>query len=238
MTWRNAEALLCLRAELDAAFPGRDRASDGGIGNVAHSTRTSDHNPWVVDANGIGVVRAFDFDAGPGLLPDEAHDTAGDVLCAAVVAAARARHPAMTYGSYIIYERTIYSYTYGFEARPYNGTNPHDSHVHVSVGRARAAYDSRAAWGVRAPVVLPVVDASNIYPGAPKHGHVVMVQQGLNRVMGAALTCDGLYGPNTTAVARGWQERLYGTGQGVDGDLGLDSLTKLGAACGLFRAVA
>lgn len=239
MSWRNAEALLTLRAEIDRAFPGRDRASDGGKGDAAHSTRTSDHNPWVIDASGIvGVVRAFDFDAGPGLHPDENNDVVGDTIVAAVVAAARRGHPAMTYGSYIIYEKTIYSYSYGFTARPYGGANPHESHVHVSVGRRRSAYDSTAPWGVNAPtaeVSLPVVSAARIYPGAV-NGSVALVQKALNKVMGSSLTTDGNYGPMTTSVAKAYQTRLYGSGTGVDGDLGLDSLTKLGSSSGLFRA--
>lgn len=243
MAWRNAEALLKLRAEFDAAFPNRDRASDGGRGDAAHSGRTSDHNPWVIDADGVGVVRAFDFDAGVGLYPSESEDVPGDTLFTAVLAAAKAKHPAMTSGSYIIYERGLYSHANGWEREPYRGVNPHESHVHVSVGRARAAYDSKASWGISGGnatgnlVSQPLVDASNIFPGA-NNAQVALVQRALNKVMGSSLTADGDYGANTTAVAKAYQTQLYGSGVGVDGDLGLESLTKLGTASGLFRAVA
>jgi hypothetical protein len=62
MAWRNCNAfLLALAAEVNACWPNRDKASDGTVGDAAHATRTSDHNPFIV-VDGIGVVRARDID--------------------------------------------------------------------------------------------------------------------------------------------------------------------------------
>lgn len=45
MPWYLAPSLAQLRAEVNARWPKRSKASDGTIGDRAHSARTSDHNP-------------------------------------------------------------------------------------------------------------------------------------------------------------------------------------------------
>src|SRR5678810_275459 len=125
MTWRMAKSLDVLLAQINALSPNRDKSSDGGIGNAEHASRTSDHNPWVMDGE-VGVVTARDF------TNDPAHGIVSEELAEALRAA---RDPRI---KYIISNRKIAaSYpTLGKEAwewRPYTGANPHNHHCHVSV---------------------------------------------------------------------------------------------------------
>lgn len=149
MTWRIAEAVLTLRAEVDRKFPDRERVSDGTIGNEAHQLlgKKSDHNPWLKDGD-VGVVRALDVDAGPGEFPNRAHDTVGDTVSEVARLAGKAGHPALADGGYVIYEGKIASaVSPAWEWRPHNGDS-HESHPHISVGRNKGAFDSKEPWGL------------------------------------------------------------------------------------------
>lgn len=55
--WRLVPAAVTLREQIDARFPKRDKASDGSIGDPAHASRVSDHNP-----DDDGWVHAIDVD--------------------------------------------------------------------------------------------------------------------------------------------------------------------------------
>lgn len=134
--WRVARSLDHLRLQVNALAPHRNRASDGGIGDAAHATRDSDHNPWVKDG-GMGVVTARDF----------THDPAGGcdagLLAQALLAS---RDPRL---KYVIWNRRI---AYGAQGPapwawgPYSGKNPHTHHTHVSVLPNKALFDSEADW--------------------------------------------------------------------------------------------
>ena len=110
-----------LRQQVDDSYPERDRASDGWIGNLAHSLNPSDHNP---DAKGI--VRAIDIDrdlsgkAKPDLMPYLADQIR---LCAK-------RGDKRI--SYVIFAGRIASSRMGWRWRKYRGLNPHDKHCHIS----------------------------------------------------------------------------------------------------------
>src|SRR3982751_2047098 len=60
MAYRLAKSLETLRSQVNARWPTRSKASDGWIGDTAHATRKSDHNP-----NAAGVVQAFDVTHDP-----------------------------------------------------------------------------------------------------------------------------------------------------------------------------
>lgn len=136
MSWRLAESLEKLRAEVNAAAPDRSKRSDGTIGDTAHAASASDHNP-----NPAGVVCALDLTHDP--------ESGADMyqIAAHLV---RQKHPAL---KYVIFGRKIASRSRGWEWRYYGGSNPHTSHMHVSVGRggdgqSTGPYDDTSPWGI------------------------------------------------------------------------------------------
>lgn len=143
VSWRVARSLEVLLGEINAAAPNRSKVSDGSIGDAAHASRESDHNPWVI-YGGQGIVRARDF----------THDPAGGLDCnylatqlAALIAVGG--HPACRSGAYVIWNRRIFSFDRRNEGwRTYTGSNPHDHHCHLSVSLDAAGFDSTAMWGV------------------------------------------------------------------------------------------
>lgn len=136
--WRVASSLLKLREQVNQAAPHRRKDSDGTIGDAAHCSRKSDHNPWVRDGN-IGVVTAMD------ITHDADHGCDANAIAEAIRGARDSRV------KYIIWNRHIAnSSPIGGSAawawRPYSGTNPHTHHVHISVKPEKASYDSTRGW--------------------------------------------------------------------------------------------
>jgi len=134
---RRARALAQLLAEVNVVYQLRDTSSDGWIGDPAHASRPSDHNP-----NAAGHVRAQDFDEDH----DPGDEQIGPLLWSFLLAR---RDPRL---SYVIYERQMFSSypTSGHPAwavRPYTGPNGHLHHLHVSVSDDPALYDDPAPWG-------------------------------------------------------------------------------------------
>ena len=144
MTWRLARALggratEGLLGEINRRAPGRSLAADGGIGDAAHSSRTSDHNP----CDCCGVVCARDF----------THDPPGGFDAGQFAAWLRTRvlqgeEPRV---KYVIWDGRIFSGAGQSHApgiwRPYTGTNRHAHHVHVSVRHEADYCDDPAPWG-------------------------------------------------------------------------------------------
>ena len=103
MAYYLAPSLAALRSEVDARWPNRDKASDGWIGDPAHSARVSDHNPdW--SSTPPGVVRALDIDIDGIDVRRLLTELVGD--------------PRVWY---VIYDRKIYSRTHDWAALAYTG---------------------------------------------------------------------------------------------------------------------
>ena len=119
---RLSKSAIQLREQIDDAFPGRDRTSDGWIGDTRHAARKSDHNP---DAQ--GWVRAIDIDrdlAGKGKKPDLMPDLVDQIRALAKSGDKRI--------SYIIFDGKIASPRKAWCWRPYDGINQHRHHAHIS----------------------------------------------------------------------------------------------------------
>jgi hypothetical protein len=133
--WRLAKCLELLRAQVNQLAPNRSRVSDmkrpttekvkgGSIGDLAHSQKSSDHNP-----NARGIVCALD------ITHDPAHGCDAGVIAEALRVSQDSRI------KYVIYASRIFSATVDrWRWRPYTGSNPHTAHVHISV------YDEEADW--------------------------------------------------------------------------------------------
>lgn len=134
--WLLASSLQRLRENIDALAPLRCKCSDGSIGDAAHASRDSDHNPWV-EAGGVGIVTAID------ITNDPANSCDAGRLAESLREARDARV------KYVIWNRRIFSATVQpWLWRPYGGRNPHDHHLHISVKAEPTAFDDASDWQV------------------------------------------------------------------------------------------
>lgn len=125
MAARLIPAGVSLRSAFNQIAPGRDKASDGWIGDIAHQQEEhSDHNP-----DDRGLVHAIDVDADlrePGLTMEAVVQHLLD-RCQA------GREVRLTY---IIYRRRIWSASRGWIQRVYTGPSAHFEHAHFSLSYA------------------------------------------------------------------------------------------------------
>jgi hypothetical protein len=211
MTYRIAASLEVLREQINRIAPGRDKSSDGGIGDEAHASRSSDHNPWFTE-NGVGIVTARDF------TNDPAHGMDSHQLALALVASRDERI------KYVIDHGRICSGTYqdkpAWVWRQYTGENKHDHHVHVSVKSDKRYYDDKTEWrlNLALPPEVPKMPPSgshSVLSRGSKGPEVDSLQRLLNAKMGAGLKTDGDFGPATEAAVKKFQlsERLLPDGK-------------------------
>lgn len=147
MAWRPANSLVTLRNQLNTSFPGW--LFLGFIGDQSHARVASDHNP-----NAQGVVCALDIGAGGGL---DIHELAENLR--------KKPHPNL---KYIISNSRIALAEIGWAWGYYDGIDPHDTHIHVSVGRgpdgkSTQPYDDAVQWNVAGEDEMSQADIQKIY---------------------------------------------------------------------------
>jgi hypothetical protein len=117
-----------LRKQVDKAFPGRDKRSDGWIGDRAHQARKSDHNP-----DKRGFVHAIDIDA--DLIPwnKRASKKAAQDLADQLVQYAASGKLGCHRIKYVVFNDRIASGTYAKTWWRWRGSGyGHYNHIHVS----------------------------------------------------------------------------------------------------------
>jgi hypothetical protein len=151
--YRFSPALLTLLQQLTAAYPGRGWVTSpqtGTIGDTKHQAKnsSSDHNPWLNN-----MVRALDVAANvsgvQGIVTvTDAPDC--EALFAMVNRMYAARDPRVWPDGYGIYLRRITDSARPGSFRTHTG-DPHLYHLHVSVSRSAAGYNSTASWPIPRP---------------------------------------------------------------------------------------
>ena len=146
-SWILVPCLVTLRSEFNAIAPGRDRASDGSIGDLAHAQTSSDHNPDETgatpyeDADSTNEVHAIDVDKDlrrPGWTMQKAVE----------IIVVRHRQGRDNRLQNVIYNRVIWSRSWGWTARRYTGANAHTQHAHFSARYTTAQESDTRPWGL------------------------------------------------------------------------------------------
>lgn len=160
--WDLTDGLQNLRAQVNAALPGRDKTSDGTIGDAAHQAGTSSHNPddspgnkgkpeWNGDLDANAEVRAWDMDTDLRAAPATAQQVVDHI---------RKLPKVDTVLRYMIYNHKIYRAANGWKAETYDGPSPHTEHIHFT-GQFTQAADNNTSFNYRLeeiPVSLTAAD--------------------------------------------------------------------------------
>lgn len=178
-----SKSLETLRSQVNEFAPQRSKASDGWIGDAAHASRKSDHNP-----DEDGSVDAIDI----------THDPKGGVDCAKLLTALINSKDRRI--SYMIFNGKIVSGHAGTKPwvrRNYTGKNKHTQHLHISV--LDKNQDDTTRWQIDS-AFEGVVPLKDIYDGNV-HNEVMVVQERLDALgypeVGAF---DGRWGNRTRAA--------------------------------------
>jgi len=139
MKWKLVEGGVTLRAQLDARFPGRDRSSDGSIGDSEHASRSSYHNP-----DSRGWVRALDIDENFGR-GKWRRGRNGKHLAKQLIQYAASGLPGSDRVLHVVYEDKVASGTYKSSWWKFRGSGyGHTQHIHISF--TPAAEKNGALW--------------------------------------------------------------------------------------------
>lgn len=204
---RIAKSLDVLRTQVNVACPNRSKASDGWIGDARHSKSKSDHN-----AGSDGIVQALDI----------THDPANGCDAKEIWDDLR-REGDQRFG-YMIWNRRIFNPmidAIGSNGRPYNGSNPHTKHIHVSVHKY---IDNTAIWAVifadTPPPAMPPMDPALVRPllkKGSKGKDVLELQQKLQALGHYKATLDSDFGEKTRKAVQAFQKSRKLTADGKVG---------------------
>lgn len=196
--WVLVACLASLRTEFNTLAPGRNKASDGSIGDTAHAASSSDHNPDETgatpyeDSDNINEVHAIDVTAaGPWPLGLTMQD-----IIDVIVAEHRAGRDDRLQN--IIYNRRIISRSWGWDSwHTYTGSNAHTQHAHFSARYTTAQESDTSPWGVaalREPApqeddvsVQDVLDAFDKPEMGDKLANLINTRPGLKRAVAQAV---------------------------------------------------
>ena len=131
-------AAIAVLRQATALFPKRKKLSDGLLPSLAHqkASPNSDHNT--------------------GLAVDLTHDPDNGVDCEIIFEKLKEDNRI----NYLIFQGKIWSRTRRKEGnRKYNGSNPHNKHLHISIDRAYGNDTSPWFWWLNQPKVLNQVKA-------------------------------------------------------------------------------
>jgi hypothetical protein len=192
-----APCLARLKQALNTRWPNRDRSSDGWIGDLAHQSRISDHNP----DKKTGVVRARDVDK--------------DGVHRPTVTASLLAHPSTRY---VISNARIFHIDDGFKPRAYSGTNLHHGHDHESIKHTLVAENSKAPW--------KFISSAPTWPLLREgmSGMAVFELQAYLNGHGGSLRLDSDFGDATDNTVRAFQKSK---GLRVDGVVGPQTIQAL-----------
>ena len=148
-----APSLVVLKREVDERWPNRGTGSDGWLGDEAHQKTKSEHNP-VGHPNGPklgtpGSVHAIDITVA---------GTDAKQILDAVIGDERVW--------YVIHTGSIWSKNYNWAQRDYNGSDPHNAHIHISIRpdengsqeEALKAEKDTSQWLAAEPIEPPAVE--------------------------------------------------------------------------------
>lgn len=206
MSWHLARSLETFRDQVDAKYPNRSKESDGTVGDEAHASSTSDHNP-----DSDGAVKAIDI----------THDPSGGPDCTVLAEMLWAGRDYRI--AYIIWNERISNPDIDDWAwRPYTGSNPHTMHMHLSV-KKEGCEDPQEWKAVPVPTVVGV-------PAGPmpklKRSNTGIAVEVLQSLLGIAV--DGYFGAETENAVTAAQKRLGLVVDGICGSYTWEALANEG----------
>lgn len=203
----NKMLIPCLKqlfAEFDRIAPSRDKASDGDIGNTAHSETISDHNP---DETGNVPIHDADHENEIHAVDVDNNLRESDLTMEKVVQflLGRCRSGKEKRLRYIIYNRRIWSVSSNWVQKTYTGASPHTEHAHFSASYTSALEASTASWHLEdIPVAMTEQDKADVKKIVQEELRSVSVSMGLRN------SPNNLSDSEREKIAEAWLAEKFG----------------------------